>query len=226
MLRTRRRSRALRHDVAPHNVESGLTMASPIPTPSVPSTGSADERREWIRIDDRVLMEYRVLTDRGPLVPAEASHPTPEIISAAVTKPTADLIARTGESSIDSSVLPWMMKVDYLLEVILNSLAVIHPSSVTMARPTDVNLSVGGLGFVSAQGFAAGDQLAIKLILPPFVLIQVLAKVIRSIPQGDGQGFAIATEFIDLKAGDQEHLIRHILHVQAEQLRATRNYTG
>jgi hypothetical protein len=86
----------------------------------------------------------------------------------------------------------------------------------------DVNLSGGGVGFVSPREFTAGDRLAIKLILPPFILIQTVAKVIRSIPQADGQGFAIATEFVDLKADDLEHLIRHILHTQAERLRSRR----
>ena len=197
-------------------------MASPITTPSVSSKDSSDERREWIRIDDRVLMEYRLLTEIGTVVPVEATGATPEMIATAVAKPTADLLARTGESLIGSPVLPWIMKVDYLLEVILNSLAISQPSSVTMARPTDVNLSGGGVGFVSPREFAAGDQLALKLILPPFVLIQAVAKVIRSVPEADRQGFAIATEFVDLKADDQEHLIRHILHTQAERLRARR----
>lgn len=196
-------------------------MASPVTTPSVPSANSADERREWIRIEDRLLMEYRLLTETGSVVPVEATGATPEMISTAVAKPTADLLART-ESLIGSPVLPWIMKVDYLLEVILNALATSQPSSVAMARLTEVNLSGGGVGFVSQQKFAAGDQLAIKLILPPFTLIQALTKVIRSVPEADGQGFVIATEFVDLKADDQEHLIRHILHTQAEQLRARR----
>ena len=201
-------------------------MASPVITPSAPSKNTADERREWIRIQDRVLMEYRVLAEAGTTVPVEATNATPEMISAVVTKPTADLLARTGESLIGSSVLPWIMKIDYLLEVILNSLASSQPSTVSMARLMDVNLSGGGVGFVSPQEFAAGDQLAIKLILPPFTLIQAKTKVIRSVPEPDGQGFAIATEFVDLKADDQEHLIRHILHTQAERLRAQRNHLG
>jgi hypothetical protein len=167
-------------------------------------------------------MEYHVLTETGTGFPIDAGGTTPELISSAVTKPTADLLARTGESLIDSAVLPWIMKVDYMLEVILNSLAISQPSSVTMARPTDVNLSGGGVGFASARDLAVGDQLAIKLILPPFRLIQALVKVTRSVPQADGQGFAIATEFVELKADDQEHLIRHILHTQAERLRARR----
>lgn len=196
-------------------------MASPVTTPSVPSANSTDERREWIRIEDRLLMEYRLLTETGSVVPVEATGATPEMISTAVAKPTADLLART-ESLIGSPVLPWIMKVDYLLEVILNALATSQPSSVAMARLTEVNLSGGGVGFVSQQEFAAGDQLAIKLILPPFTLIQALTKVIRSVPEADGQGFVIATEFVDLKADDQEHLIRHILHTQAERLRARR----
>lgn len=198
-------------------------MASPVTTPSAPSKSATDERREWIRIDDRVLMEYRVLAETGTVVPVEVTGTTPEMISAAVMKPTAELLARSGDSLIGSPVLPWIMKVDYLLEVILNSLAMIQPASVTMARPTDVNLSGGGVGFVSDREFADGDQLAMKLILPPFMLIQTVAKVIRSVPQANGQGFAIATEFVDLKADDQEHLIRHILQTQAEQLRARRN---
>lgn len=195
-------------------------------TVAPPAKLGTDERREWIRIDDRVLLEYRMLTAVGQALPIEAGHTTPDMIAAAVSKPTAELLARSGDVLSGSPVLPWMMKVDYLLEVILNSLAVIQPASVTMARPTDVNLSGGGVGFVSDQEYSAGDQLALKLILPPFLLIQAIAKVIRSVPQASGQGFVIATEFVDLKADDQEHLIRHILHTQAEQLRARRNPPG
>lgn len=193
---------------------------------SIPSKSVADERREWIRIDDRVLMEYQMLTEAGTVVPVEATSATTETISAVVTQPTVDLLGRAGESLAGSPVLPWIMKVDYLLGVILNSLAVTHPASVTMARPMDVNLSGGGIGFVSIREFTAGDQLALKLILPPFMMIQAVARVIRSIPQADGQGFAIATEFVNLKADDQEHLIRHILQTQAERLRARRSQAG
>jgi hypothetical protein len=197
-----------------------MTSSSASPKPA------SDERREWIRIDDRVLMEWRLVTKARNIMAVDVGDTTPEIISAAVVKPTSELLARSGETLGDSPILPWIMKVDYLLEVILNALATSQPGSVSMARPTDVNLSGGGLGFVSPQEFAVGDQLTIRLILPPFVLIQVTAKVIRSHPQADGQGHAIATEFIDLKADDQEHLIRHILQTQAERLRARRAQAG
>jgi len=197
---------------------SPTTVSSSKPR-SVPGT---DERREWIRIDDRVLMEYRLLSESSPVPPTEADGSSADMIAAAVTKPTADLLARSGDVLAGSPVLSWIMKIDYLLEVILNSLATVNPSSIAMARLTDVNLSGGGVGFVSAREFAVNDQLALKLILPPFTLIQAVAKVIRAIPESSGQGFSIATEFTDLKADDQEHLIRHILQTQAERLRARR----
>jgi hypothetical protein len=193
---------------------------------STSHSAEPDERREWIRIDDRVLMEYRLVTESGNTVPVEASPATPESIAVAVGKPTSDLLARSGEVMADSVVLPWIRKVDYLLEVILNALAVSQPSSVTMARPMEVNLSGGGIGFVSPREFSSGDQLAIKLILPPFTLIQTLVKVIRAVPQADGPGYAIATEFVDLKVDDQEQVIRHILQTQAERLRARRGQTN
>ena len=198
-------------------------MASPVTTSSAPSKSSTDERREWIRIDDRVLMEYRALVETGA-DSTETGNTTPEMISAAVAKPTADLLARSGESLIGSPVLPWIMKVDYLLEVILNSLVMIAPSSVAMARLTDVNLSGGGVGFVSSREFAAGDRLSIKMILPPFTPIHAVAQVIRSTPDPERQGWILATEFIEISANDQEHLIRHIIHTQAERLRARRNH--
>lgn len=181
-----------------------------------------DERREWIRIDDRVLLEYRLLTESGSSLAVEVGSTTAQDISAAVGKPTAELLARSGDLLAGSPVLPWIMKVDYLLEVILHALAVSQPESVAMARLMDVNLSGGGVGFVSPQEFCAGDRLALKLILPPFILIKTVARVVRSMPQVNGGGFAIATEFVDLRPDDQEHVIRHVLQAQAERLRAHR----
>ena len=199
-------------------------MASSMMSPSSKSHSvETDERREWIRIEDRVLMEYRLVTEGETSVPVELSRATPESIAAAVGQPTLDLLARSSEIMVDSAVLPWIRKVDYLLEVILNALATSQPSSVTMAQPMEVSLSGGGIGFVSMREFAAEDQLAVKLILPPFTMIRAHVKVIRAAREADGQGFTIATEFVDLTPDDQEHLIRHILHVQAQRLRAGRS---
>lgn len=189
---------------------------------SITGDRASEDRREWLRIDDNLLLEYRLL-DESAEMPATVSEPvTDEVIAAAVGKPTAELLAHSGEALSDSSLVPWMMKVDWLLEVLLKTVAKAHPGCMDIARVTAVNISGGGVSFTSPRQFKAGDRLALKIILPPFTPIQTVIKIIRSSPDPQGQGCALATEFIDLTADDQEHLIRHILRTQAERLRAGR----
>lgn len=182
----------------------------------------ADERREWIRIDDTLLLEYRLSGESVEAASREQPPVTPDVIAAAVGKPTADLLAHSGEALSESALLPWVMKVDWLMEVALKTLAKAHPGCMEIARMTSVNVSGGGVSFVSPRQFTAGDRLELKIILPPFVPIHTIAHIIRSSPDPRGQGFALATEFVDLKAGDQDQLIRYIIHTQAERLRAGR----
>jgi hypothetical protein len=186
----------------------------------------SDERREWVRIDDRVLLEYRLLTD-------PADGPTPgippvghEAIAAIIAKPTSDLLLRNGEQLAESPLLPWIMKVDWLLEVIVKALAKMQPEGIAIAQVADVTLSGGGIGFLSPQKFAVDDMLQLKIILSPFTPIHTTARVIRSIQVNDGINYDIATEFIQLSPDDQEHLIRHIIQAQAERLRGRRKQTS
>jgi hypothetical protein len=198
-----------------------------MPPPSTKTTKTlSDERREWVRIDDRVLLEYRLLSD-----PAEGPIPgalpiSQEAIAAAVAKPTSDLLLRSGEQLAQSPLLPWIMKVDWLLEVIVKALAKMQPDGIAIAQVADVTLSGGGIGFLSPRKFAVDDLLKLKIILPPFTPIHTTARVIRSALAKDGMQYDIASEFTDLIPDDQEHLIRHIVQAQAEQLRARRKHTG
>jgi PilZ domain len=182
----------------------------------------SDERREWIRIDDRVLLEYRLVTDpvEGPApgIPPVAQ----EAIAAVIAKPTSDLLLRSGEQLADSPLLPWIMKVDWLLEVIVKTLAKMQPEGIAIAQVADVTLSGGGIGFLSPRPFAVDDMLALKIVLSPFTPIQTTARVIRSVQAKDGVNYDIATEFTQLNPDDQEHLIRHIIQTQAERLRGRR----
>ena len=198
-----------------------------MPPPSTKTTKAlSDERREWVRIDDRVLLEYRLLSD-----PAEGPIPgalpiSQEAISAAVAKPTSDLLLRSGEQLAESPLLPWIMKVDWLLEVIVKALAKMQPDGIAIAQVADVTLSGGGIGFLSPRKFAVDDLLKLKIILPPFTPIHTTARVIRSALAKDGMQYDIASEFTDLIPDDQEHLIRHIVQAQAEKLLARRRHTG
>ncbi|MDH5668227.1 MAG: PilZ domain-containing protein [Nitrospira sp.] len=198
-------------------------MVSPMTDASSPNEVAPDNRREWVRIDDKLLLEYR-LEKTGDDLPyaAHAMAVTPEMISAAVEKPTAELLERSGDVLATAALVPWLRKVDWLLEVILQTLAKTQPGSLDLARLTDVNISGGGISFISPQRFNEGDRLSLKMILPPFTPIQTVAKIVRSSSEPQGGGCMVAAEFVGLGEDDQEHLIRHILHTQAERVRAAR----
>jgi len=195
--------------------------------PSAKTTKTlSDERREWLRIDDRVLLEYRLLTETVDVPTSGLPPATNEAITAAIAKPTADLLLRSGEQLSQSPLLPWMMKMDWLLEVILKTLATMQPDGIAIAQVADVTLSGGGIGFFSPRKFSVDDILSVKVILPPFTPIHTTARVIRSALAKDGMQYDIASEFTQISPDDREHLIRHIIQRQAEQLRGRRNPPG
>ncbi len=186
-----------------------------------PPDAKNEERREWLRIDDRLLLEYRLFDEPAEAMNLYLPQATEDTIATAVSKPTIDLLSRAGETLAGSPLMPWVSKIDWMLETILKSLAKSHPGSVKIARLTDMDISAGGVGFTTPRQFQADDVLALKLILPPFSLIETTARIIRVSAAGKGEtGYHIATQFIELADDAQELIIRHILQVQAERLRA------
>ena len=186
------------------------------------SAKASDERREWIRIDDRVLLEYQLIAGQESVPMSGMLPASDQAITDAIQKPAADYFTQQGEALAHSPLLPWMMKVDWLLEVIVKTLASMHPGGIPIAQVADVQLSGGGISFMSPRHFAVGDKLRLKVVLPPFTPIDTTAQVIRSMPAKDRLGYEIATEFVELSSNDQEALIRHVLQTQAERLRARR----
>jgi hypothetical protein len=179
-----------------------------------------EERREWLRIEDRLLLEYRLVDEPAAAMSSYLPPATEDTIATAVSKPTIDLLTRTGETLAGSPLLPWVSKIDWMLEAILKSLAKSHPESVDIARLTYVDISAGGLGFNTPRLFQAEDVLALRLILPPFSMIETTARIIRvTTPVKGESGYHLATQFVELAGDAQELIIRHILHVQAERLR-------
>lgn len=180
-----------------------------------------EERREWLRIDDRLLLEYRLFDEPTEAMNLHLPPATEDTIATAVSKPTLDLLGRAGETFAGSPLMAWISKIDWMLETILKSLAKSHPGSVAIARLTDVDISAGGLGFDTPRRFKEEDLLILKVILPPFSMIEATARVIRvSQAEKTATGVHVATQFIELGGDDQELIIRHILQVQAERLRA------
>jgi hypothetical protein len=141
-----------------------------------------EERREWLRIEDRLLLEYRRSDEPAEAMNAHLPPATEDTIATAVSKPTIDLLVRAGETFAGSPLLPWVSKIDWMLETILKSLVKSHPGSVAIARLTDVDISAGGTWFRYPASVSGGGPLGAEVILPPFSMIEATARIIRVTP--------------------------------------------
>lgn len=140
-----------------------------------------------------------------------------------MSKPTAELMARM-EGSDMSVLVPWLTKIDWILELMLNTLCRMAGDRMPVPELTEVTISGSGISFSSRRSFEAGDRLTLEFILPPFTPIQTTAEVLRATPhKTDPESYSVAARFLDMKPDDQEQLIRHILHIEAEQLRAKKS---
>jgi len=113
---------------------------------------------------------------------------------------------------------------DWALELILKALVRMHPQGLAMPLPVNVNISGGGLCFEAREPFQENECLELRLILPPFIPIRSAVEVIRVDPlPGDRSpegAYLVAVRFTSISKEDRERVIRHILRLQAERIRA------
>lgn len=196
------------------------------------ATTIGDDRRELLRIDDRLLLECRRAGEVSEPAAAGPSEPqTDEAIKAFLSRPTADLLSRAAaqgpdhQDPMESLLVPWLMKIDWALELILKAAARATPQGLALPQLTEVNLSGGGICFDTERRFGEHDILELRLILPPFVPIRSTAEVTRVTPArleggaGQAERFTVAAHFTSISSEDRERLIRHILRLQADRIR-------
>lgn len=106
-------------------------------------------------------------------------------------------------------------------------MTIVLPASIQLETDTEesilteqsINLSGGGIGFVSNVAHNRGDILTVTLLLEEHVVFKVQAEVLRreSLPHR-AQGFRIHARFIQISEQARELLIRHIMRLQREHL--------
>lgn len=186
-----------------------------------PGIGLGDERRDSLRITDELLLDYRLEGEPDHAAVAKRERVTDDAIATFFAKPTSDLLNHGNAGDGEAQLAQWLMKIDWALEMILKTLARMAPDGIRLPSMTEVNISAGGLRFVTTRVFRESDILEISLVLPPFTPIGAKAEVIRVAPDGDdGRRFRIAARFVSIAPEDRERLIRHILLLQAERIRS------
>ncbi len=181
-----------------------------------------DDRREWLRIDDCLFLEYQLVGEMSCPVSIPGDRAAEETIALFIRKPTEDLLAAHPHDA-ESVLVPWLKKIDWVLESILQRLVRVSKEGISLPKRTNVNISGGGISFAIPRRFQEKDQLDLRVILPPFTPIQARVEITRVIAmEGEREtgDWYTATRFMQITQDDHECLIRHILHIQAERLRA------
>ena len=102
---------------------------------------AVDDRREWLRIDDTLLLEYRVVGE--PYVPTSGpdAAAAEETITTFISKPTNDLLAFAQLHEGEALLVPWLKKIDWVLEAVLHRLVRMSKETIQLPRLTEVNIS-------------------------------------------------------------------------------------
>ncbi len=184
---------------------------------------NAKEKRECIRIKDRVLLSFKEISKetykekvaeymdglRDPWI--ESCHPS-------VRKGIKKHLKRLKEKDPDLAGILEIL--DEKLNLLL-SLASSQDDSGQKERLYKVDLSAKGIGFFSKASLSPGTLLDLRIgLLPEHYFFNCFGKVIR-IDKKKGQNF-IAVKFLWITEDDQEKLIEHIFSRQVLQLRMRR----
>jgi hypothetical protein len=167
-----------------------------------------EDRREGVRVDDRVLLEYWPVTDGGHQTDTFrrfAQIPLP------VSPDTGELL------KLDPLMVQWMSKIEWTLEAILHTLEHQSPRA-SAARLMDVNVSGDGVRFLPERPLSDGDIIELRMVLPPFIVVEARGEVKHIPPEPDGldPAHTVVARFTDIAEEDREKVIRYVVQRQAE----------
>ncbi|MGP4842623.1 PilZ domain-containing protein [Marinobacter sp. 1Y8] len=182
------------------------------------TTNSAEDRRDFFRIDDHAGLEIRYLKsddlgdsdlafDDDPLAPLQDE----------LRRLDHDIRSQLAALAERERLLANLMK---SLNAKIDTLARIMAFEQNPLQPEHwhpVTLSEGGIAFPSDDpALAEGQSIALRMTLPPeFVQPRAIAKVI-SVSEVDSRRW-VHTEFTTLDDADRQLITRHVLRWQVRQ---------
>lgn len=188
-----------------------------------------DERREYFRIDDRIALDYRPITasEVELLLDKLKSHVPDKFTTASSFAATSRQISHMlyrlqGES-------PELARCLHAIDQKLNTLAQLFVAEEMQieTRPTcEVIISAGGLAFRAQQPLPVGELLEMRMVLLPSLMgILTVSRVVKC-ERADGGNlqfpWEIAVVYEHIRESDRELLVRHIMSLETELLRAQR----
>jgi hypothetical protein len=167
-----------------------------------------EDRREGVRVDDRVLLEYWLANEASP--GSERFRRFSQI--------PLSISPEAGDGAkLDSLVIQWMSKIEWTLDAILRTLEDQATARPNAARLMDVNVSGEGVRFLPDRPLATGDVVDLRMVLPPFVVVEARGEVLQMRSEtGPESSQPVIVRFTDIAEENREKIIRYVVQRQAE----------
>lgn len=183
------------------------------------------DRRRFFRIDDNIGVAYRVLSDDEAKAQLDDSAASKDAL-ASIADVNKTIHRLLDEVKLVNGALAELLKaMDDKLNCVINQLEM--DSRVVekiVHEMKQVNISACGLAFKVDEPIAAGQVLALDLLLKPDNLcLYVHGDVISTEATDEADVFYVRVAFRKLSDSDQELLIQQIVQRQGMQLREARD---
>ena len=183
------------------------------------------ERRNYVRVDDRLPILYRVLT------PNEWGYGDPALWfkrvwnSFPLQDPTFQGI--TDSEPKDQIYFRLISDLHRKMDILVELLGGGQPGSlVQLPEMLSVSLSASGIRMPLSEACRLGDRIALCLVLPelPPANLFITGEVSRIEPiPGKETGYETGIRFLDLKGEEQDLLVRYIFRKLRKELRGNKN---
>jgi len=180
-----------------------------------------NERRQYYRIDDSAIFSYHVLNKEK--TDAENVSTAFEMIElfGQMNQQMSVALGRISENSSD--IATYLKGLDNKVEL-LAQMYLFKDNKHSLEPRRQINLSAGGLAFGSDEKLKQGTLIAMDMILSTDLLcLHLTGRVIQiSNEQNGDYPYRISVGFVDISDIEVDQIIKHIMRMQSEQLRAKR----
>jgi hypothetical protein len=176
-----------------------------------------DERREFFRMSDRLLVGFRQITYEESLSLEKNAR---EIISS--RNPDPRLLEMPTTPAFIRELYSYLQVLDRKLDAVINVLS--KKDELFHTEYLDVDISGSGMRFTSGVKLEEGDCLELRIVLPGFpdVRIGALGRVVRvrRVMSANEEFWEIAIRFAAISERDRDVLINYLFLKERERKRA------
>lgn len=194
------------------------------------SSVAANERREYYRIDDSAIFSYQLLSADHDRKKHKAPSKSEKKVSTAfemielfgqMNQQMSVALGRISENSAD--IATYLKGLDNKIEL-LAQMYLFKDNDSELEPQRQINLGAGGLAFGSDEKLKQGTLIAMDMILSTDLLcLHLTGRVIQISNDKTGQfPYRISIGFVDIADAEVDQIIKHIMRLQSEQLRARR----